>query len=282
MLILTFDIEEWFHILDNPSTRLENNWGNYESRIHINVDRILELLQEKNQPATFFCLGWIAKKYPEVIKKINNCGYEIGSHSNAHKLIFEQSRSEYQNDLQYSIRILEDLTGKKIKYYRSPGFSIREDTKWAFEILVKEGIEVDSSIFPIKRAHGGFPTISQSEPFLINYNGVQMKEFPLNIYRSFGKNFVFSGGGYFRLIPYWLIKYWTIKSNYIMSYFHPRDFDKTQPMIKELNSLRKFKSYYGLESSFSKLNNWISDFKFINIGLANKIIDWDIVPVIKV
>ncbi|MBN4062523.1 polysaccharide deacetylase family protein, partial [Bacteroidales bacterium AH-315-I05] len=152
MKVLTFDIEEWFHILDEPSTKTEKQWENYESRIHLNVDRILELLETKKQKATFFCLGWIAKKYPEVIRKIDDMGYEIATHSNLHQLVYEQTREEFKTDLENSIKLIEDITGKKIRVYRAPGFSIKEENKWAFEVLIENGIEVDCSIFPAERS----------------------------------------------------------------------------------------------------------------------------------
>ena len=116
MNILTFDIEDWFHILDNTSTKTEKDWSNFESRIYKNTERILDLLNEKNQKATFFCLGWIALKYPEVIRNIIDQGNEIGSHGNMHQLFYEQGKQKFKSDLYYSIKLLEDVSGKKIKY----------------------------------------------------------------------------------------------------------------------------------------------------------------------
>ena len=135
MNILTFDIEEWFHLLDHKGTKTELEWGNYEKRIHSNMERIFHILEKSNQKATFFCLGWIAEKYPEVIKEIISSGFEIGCHSNKHQLVFEQSPLEFENDVERAVNTLEDITGSKIKYYRAPGFSITEKNKWAFEIL---------------------------------------------------------------------------------------------------------------------------------------------------
>lgn len=274
MNILTFDIEEWFHILDNESTKSEKEWNNYESRIYSNVDRILNYLEQNNQKATFFCLGWIADKYPEVIKKINNSGYEIGCHSQNHQLVYEQNRNEFKKDIERSIKTLEDTIGKKVISYRAPGFSITKNEIWAFEELINLGIEIDSSVFPSERGHGGFPEFSPAQPCRINISGVTLKEFPINTYNIFNKAMVFSGGGYFRLFPYPLIKRATKKSKYIMTYFHPRDFDPKQPMIKELPITRKFKSYYGLNSAFNKLNRWTTEFEFVDINTAVSNIDW--------
>ena len=122
MNILTFDIEEWFHLLNNPLTKSPKNWSDFESRIERNMDSIFELLDKTNSKATFLVLGWIAKKYPHIVKRINDLGYEIGSHTHTHQLIFEQGKLNFKNDLEISINLLEDLTGKKIRIFRAPSF----------------------------------------------------------------------------------------------------------------------------------------------------------------
>ncbi|MFW5982885.1 MAG: polysaccharide deacetylase family protein [bacterium] len=281
MNILTFDIEEWFHILDNESTKTAKKWKNFEVRIHKNMERIFDILEKTNTKATFFCLGWIAETYPEVVKEIIKRGYEIGSHTRMHQLVYEQKPKEFERDLDYSIKTLEDISGKKIRYFRAPGFSINEESKFAFETLFEYGIEVDASIFPAKRAHGGFPSYSKAEPSLIKYNGITLKEFPINYASFFGKSIIYSGGGYFRLLPYALIKRWSRKSDYLMSYLHPRDFDPGQPMIKDLPLSRKFKSYVGLRSAEKKLIKWLTNFEFEDIQTAENKIDWSRVPIVQ-
>lgn len=280
MNILTFDIEEWFHLLDNESTKGEKQWANYESRIHNNVDRILDILDRHNIKATFFCLGWIARKYPEVVRKISN-KHEIGTHTDMHQLVYEQSPEEFNKDVEFSVKILEDITGQKVKYFRAPGFSITENEKWAFEVLVENGIEIDCSVFPAPRAHGGFPSYGTCEPSIISYNGISIKEFPISYTKILNKPIIFSGGGYFRLFPYSMIKQWTKQSDYMMTYLHPRDFDASQPVIQELSYFRKFKSYIGLKGAERKLNKWLTDFEFIDIATAVNKIDWENVPIVK-
>ena len=159
MNILTFDIEEWFHILDNDTTKAESDWKHYESRLPQNMDRIFSFLEGNNQSATFFVVGWIAQKYPEVIRKIDSLNFEIGSHTHFHQLMYEQSSKQINEDLRRSIHTIEDITGKKIKAFRAPGFSINEKNKWAFDILCENGITHDCSIFPASRAHGGYAKI---------------------------------------------------------------------------------------------------------------------------
>ena len=275
MNILTFDIEEWFQLLDNPTLENISKWDTFESRIEQNTERILSFLQQNDLKATFFCLGWVGKKYPHVIKKISNLGYEIGSHTTFHKLVFKHTPQSFKKDLSESIDTLSNITGKKVKYFRAPGFSIGTQNLWAFEIIAESGIEIDCSVFPAPRAHGGLPTYGTQGPSIIKYNGAQLKELPISVYSILNKNFVFSGGGYFRLFPYPLIKKWTKQSEYIMTYFHPRDFDAGQPMIDDLSLIRKFKSYVGIKSALKKLDKWVHDFEFIDIDEANKKIDWN-------
>jgi len=277
MNILTFDIEEWFHILDNDSTKSEMEWSNFEYRLDANVDRILEMLDRKNQKATFFILGWVAREFPQIVKKIHELDFDIATHSDRHQLAYNQTRKEFSVDLERSIKSIEDLTGAKVSTYRAPGFSIGEQNKWAFEELIKQGIEIDCSIFPAKRAHGGFSSYSSSSPSVIKINGISIKEMPINLLNFFGRKVIFSGGGYFRLLPYSLIKQMMHKSDYVMTYFHPRDFDKKQPVIGSLSLVRKFKSYYGLGSAFLKLEKLIDDFEFIDIREADKHINWNLV-----
>ncbi len=281
MNILTFDVEDWFHILDNQSTKGAAEWNNYHSRIDINMNKIFDFLEQHNLKATFFCLGWISKKHPHIIKKINERGFEIGSHTTYHQLIFEQTPKEFKKDLDYSIKLISDLTGKEVRCFRAPGFSIKYENLWAFEIIAEQGITIDSSVFPAIRGHGGMPKFNKSKPFIIDYKRFKIKEFPMNTIKILNNDFVFTGGGYFRFFPYWFIKKHTANSKYIMTYFHPRDFDPRQPLIKDLGIYRKFKTYYGLNGSFKKLEKWISDFEFIDIDTANKLINWDKADIIK-
>ena len=274
MNILTFDIEEWFHILDNESTKGEKEWSNFSYRLDTNMDRIFELLNKHNQKATFFCMGWVAREFPHIIKKIDSLGYEIATHSDLHQLAYDQNEAQFKEDLKRSIHSIESLISKKVISYRAPGFSIKHENRWVFESLVEEGIEIDCSIFPAKRSHGGFEEFGYAEPAWININGNRLKEFPINLYPLFGKNLIFSGGGYFRLIPYPLLKSFMKNSDYVMTYLHPRDFDAGQPMIENLSLARKFKSYYGLSGALPKLEKLITDFDFIDLSEANERIDW--------
>lgn len=279
MKILTFDIEEWFHILDNEATKTEAKWEGFESRLNGNMDKIHGMLEE--QKATFFCLGWVARKYPEVLKKIDRKGHEIATHSDLHQLAYEQNRKTFEQDLERSIKSIEDVIGKKVRTYRAPGFSLMEQNKWVFEVLIKNGIEIDASIFPAERSHGGFAQFGHAEPCWIDIDGMRMKEFPINLSSFAGKNLIFSGGGYFRLFPYPLLDVMTKNSDYVMTYFHPRDFDSEQPMVPGLNVIRKFKSYYGLKDCLPKLDKLIKKYEFVDIRTAEASIDWEKAKIVK-
>ena len=275
MNILTFDIEEWFHILNNPSTDNESSWGAFEYRLKSNLERILTLLNDSNNVATFFCLGWVARKYPEIINTIALQGHEIGSHSNEHQLIYRHNRKFFKSDLEVSIKTLEDIIGSKVKSYRAPGFSLVSDTLWVFEELALQGIEYDSSIFLGNHSHSARIREFGLKPSMININGSLIKEFPINSVKLISKEVAFSGGGYFRFIPYPIIKRLMKQSEYIMTYFHPRDFDSDQPIISDLSAFRKFKSYYGLKGAFTKAGKLVNDFDFISLSHADKIMNWN-------
>ncbi len=278
MRILTFDIEEWFHLLENESTCDSNSWGDFPVRIHDNVDRLLEILSDTDTKATFLIIGWIAEKYPEVVRKIAE-RYEIGSHTMSHELVWARDREAFRNDLSRSVKLLEDLSGKPVKYFRAPGFSIRESEPWAFEVIHECGIEIDCSVFPARHAHGGIENYGKAIPSIIGYNGIKLKELPVGFHTIFGKNIIYSGGGYFRLLPYGLIRKWTRDDDYVMSYLHPRDLDTGQPRLEGLSATRRFKSYVGISGAEKKLRRWLSEFEFTDIAEADHNIEWDKVPV---
>jgi polysaccharide deacetylase family protein (PEP-CTERM system associated) len=274
MKILTFDVEDWFHLLAVESVKTETGWNRYESRLQKNMECIYSVLEKHRVGATFFCLGWVAENFPDIIRTIDKLGYEIGSHAHMHQLVYEQDESGFRADVERSIKTIEDLIGKKVRTFRAPGFSITGEVPWAFAILSDLGIEIDSSVFPGKRGHGGFPSYGEASPNILNYNGIKIKEFPISTKTIFSRKIFFSGGGYFRLLPYSLIKSWSKQADYMMTYFHPRDFDPEQPVMPGLSLYRRFKSYVGLSGTKNKLEQLLTDFSFSDVRTACKIIDW--------
>ena len=280
MKILTFDIEDWFHIIQKYPDNILEKWDNYEVRIHNGMDRIFKVLDDNDIKATFFIVGYIARKHPEIVKRIHNLGYEIAAHSDMHKTAYHQTREEYKQDLSDCMNSLESITGEKVISYRAPGFSIKKENIWAFEVLNELGIKYDASIFPAKRENGGFDDFSESRPSIIKYKGMKINEFPMSVNTFLGKRFTVTGGGYFRAFPYRFMKNMIKNSDYTMTYFHPRDFDSHQPMLEGLSLKRKFKSYYNLSKSYTKLKQMVYDFDFIDMREASQLVDWNNVPIV--
>lgn len=279
MNILTFDIEDWYNCDFITS---DFNWDKYEVRIYGGIEKILQELETRNLKGTFFCLGWIAEKHPDIIRKIHAKGHHIGCHSYQHELSFRFDRDGFKQDTEKSKKLIEDLIGESIDAFRAPGFSITEKNIWALEVLTELGFEYDCSVFPAAHDYGGLASYGKAEPAMLNLsNGKQIKEFPINIQPVFGKDIVFSGGGFFRFFPYSLIKHWANKSLYMMTYFHTRDFDPDQPIIDSLPMMRKFKSYVGLSTSFAKFQRLLNDFEFVSLKEADLLIDWKTVRQIQ-
>jgi polysaccharide deacetylase family protein (PEP-CTERM system associated) len=272
MKILSFDIEDWYNC---DFSDKDLNWDRHEVRIYEGVDRILEQLEIHQKKATFFCLGWLAEKHPLVIKKIKQNGHHLGCHSYQHQLAFEFSKEQFHQDTDKAKKLIEDVSGDEVNAYRAPGFSITSNNTAYFEVLAKLGFIYDASVFPASHDYGGLPGFGVSRPCIIETSSGILKEFPMNTYNFLGNDLVFSGGGFFRVLPYFIIRRLSKKSQYLMTYFHPRDFDKNQPVIKTLSLKREFKSYVGLKGSFSKFIHYISDFDFVSIEQANEVIDWE-------
>lgn len=278
MNILTFDIEDWYcHDVESGN----KDWGNLECRIYEGVDRILDSLAERNLKGTFFIVGWLAEHHSSVIKKIAQAGHQIGCHTYQHELLTNFNRDQLFEDTRKAKCIIEDAIGAEISAFRAPAFSITRDNLYAFDVLGELGFTIDCSIFPTKRDFGGMPDYGASEPRIIEHNGYQFKEFPINPGKMLGREIVFSGGGYFRLFPYPLIKKLTSNQEYTMTYFHPSDFDPGQPDMPHLSSRQRIKNRIGLQSAYGKYLRYISDFDFVNIKQAEELIDWNKIPVVK-
>jgi len=199
-----------------------------------------------------------------------------------HQLVYELTPDQFKADLHDAIRAIEDAVGKKVTSYRAPGFSVTASCPWFFEALIEQGIEVDSSIFPAPRAHGGYPGFGAARPARVQTPSGIIKELPINIKTVLGKPIIFSGGGYFRLIPLSLLRRWIDNADYVMTYFHPRDFDPGQPVIEDLSPIRKFKSYVGLDSSLAKLDAILDECNCIDLQTAVASVDWEKAKVISI
>ena len=265
--IFTVDIEDWFHILDFPETAQIKSWHNFEKRVEIGTHKILKVLEKNNIQGTFFILGWIAEKYPDLVKLIADLGHDIGCHSYNHPLLYNLSETEFRNDTEVAMERIYAATGVTTKYYRAPGFSVKNENLWALEILCNLGFEVDCSIFPVGRAHGGIERYGRQMPHkIILPSGRSITELPINYSKKLGVNLVYGGGGYFRITPYFLMRRLFRSSPYNMTYFHPRDFDPGQPRLSGLSRMRKFKCYVGVTSSLKKLEKLTDEFEFCSVS----------------
>lgn len=284
MNILTFDIEEWYIEKAFKGDRFERY-----AKFDAYLDNLLKLLEETSKKATFFCVGKMATEFPKVIRKIAEQGHEIGCHSNVHTWLNKMTPEQVLQDTNEAVDSLEQCVGKKVLSYRAPAFSIGEKNKWAFEVLAECGIERDASIFPASRDFGGFSSFGYREPVLITHNEVQMKEFPICTASLFGKEFAYSGGGYFRFFPLWLVKNELKKAPYSMCYFHIGDLlpetngvmsrKEYEEYFKETGTVinrykRYFKSNFGKKGAFEKLERLINTLDFENVEHASSTIDW--------
>ena len=273
MNILTFDIEDWYNC---DFLSQDFNWDKYEVRIYDSVDKILNELARHKLKATFFCLGWLAEKHPDIIRRIYAHGHQIGCHSYQHELAHRFDKEGFRADTLKAKQLIENVIGESITCFRAPGFSITEKNLWALEVISELGFNYDCSIFPAQHEYGGLSSFGDAEPVLIKLpNGNFIKEFPMSIKKICGKKVVYSGGGFFRIFPYSLIKLWASQASYLMTYFHPRDFDKNQPILKSLPFHRKIKSYIGLSKSFSKFQKMLIDFDFVSLAKADLEINWN-------
>lgn len=278
MRIITFDIEDWYNHDDYSR---DFAWEKHEVRIYEGTEKILSSLAERDLKGTFFCVGWIAEHHPRVIKDIAAAGHHIGCHSYQHELASRFTPEQFKEDTYKAKCIIEDVAGCEVNAFRVPSFSITASNLWTFDILTELGFTYDSSIFPSTHEFGGIPAYPAVPSLLKTHNGV-LKEFPICLGHFVGREIVYSGGGYFRVIPYSLLKKWTSRDSYVLSYFHPSDFDPGQPNMPQLPIMRQIKNRVGLKGAFSKFKKYIKDFDFVDVLDADRQIDWSECPIIDI
>lgn len=264
-LLLTIDVEDWFQVENLRPVFHPDSWDSQEYRVEYNIDRILELLSKNSTKATFFVLGNLALKFPNMIKKIANENHEIASHGYGHIMLTDLSDEEIYEDLKNSKQILEELTSKKVIGYRAPAFSI---TDRAYNILYELGYEYDSSLylFSLHDRYGKVDTSlfdKREGIHLLHQSGI--KELTMPMMKKLSKNIPWAGGGYFRLIPYGMyrdgINKFLSENEYFMFYMHPWEIDDKQPRVKEISKFNYFRHYYGLGNTYSKLQKLLNDFE---------------------
>jgi len=265
--ILTVDVEDWFHLLEVRGGYSYADWEQLPSRVVASTERLLEIFEEHRVRATFFFIGWVAARNKDLVRRIAEAGHELGSHSYWHELLARHDRPSLERDLEVSRKVIEDASGMAVRGFRAPGFSMTRDSAWAFDLILRQGFEYDSSIWPGHPSYGGFETRFAS-PFRIRCAGGDLVEIPAST-RVRGLPLPYSGGGYLRLLPERLIRA-CIESNAKRAiptalYVHPRDFDAEQPRIP-LSLARKFRSYVGLSNAERKLRTLLGAFAWTSAG----------------
>ena len=261
----TVDVEDYFQVNNLSRVVRRSDWDMQPSRVERNTRKIMDLLSRFEIKATFFVLGWIAERLPNIVRDIKKLGHEIASHGYAHQLVYEQTPEAFREDVKKAKKILEDIIQEPVLGYRAPTFSITEVSRWAFGILAEEGFMYDSSIFPARRAKGGF---AQAQRYPHKISNGRMWEFPISTSMVFGKSIPFSGGGYFRLFPYWFVKKAICRINSegkpVIVYVHPWEFDIEQPKIRS-SRVNNFKHYVNISKTEGKLKQLLRDFEFTSI-----------------
>ena len=254
-VIFTIDVEGFYHILDVSGTPQISEWDQIPSRVEYGLNRLLDLLASRNQCCTMFFLGYIAQRFPGLVKRAVELGHEIASHGMYHTMVSTQTAAQFASDAADSRKLLEDVSGQAVSGWRSAGFSPNHSTPWYFEELVKSGYKYDSSLVPNRKQHQAMSPI-QLAPYPIHTPSGKLLEFPISVAQIAGNYVNMFGGGYLRFFPAWLIKQEARKvraERPLIVYIHPREMDPGHPKIN-MNVLRRFKSYVNIQSVPGKLN----------------------------
>jgi polysaccharide deacetylase family protein (PEP-CTERM system associated) len=262
-IAFTVDVEEWFHILDADSAPRPATWNEQTSRIERNTRTLLDHLDAAGVSGTFFTLGWVAERYPELVREIARRGHEVASHGHEHVLAFRVGRELFREDVRRSKQALEAALGEEVIGYRAAGFSITEETPWAFEELAEAGFRYDSSVFPAKRGHGGFPDGLPVPHRIAVGGGRDLVEFPIPPLDLGVLQIPFSGGGYLRLLPAPFVRACIRRSlaqgTPVNVYVHPREVDPGQPRVP-LSRKRNFMTYVNIRRGESKILSLLRSF----------------------
>lgn len=262
----TVDVEDYFQVEAFSQTIDRKDWGAYESRVVNNTIRILDLLDAYNTSGTFFVLGWVAKRNPELVREIDSRGHEVASHGMSHKLIYNQTQDEFRQETIDSKKLLEDIIQKEVRGYRAATYSITKKSFWALDILCEAGYKYDSSIFPILHDRYGIADINTKPHVITTPSNNRIVEFPISVFKNKIFNVPISGGGYFRLFPYGITKYLlgllNRKNLPFMFYIHPWEVDPHQPEISNIKLSTKFRHYNNISRCEDRLGKLLGDFKF--------------------
>lgn len=279
MHILTFDVEEWYYLYTYPYKYLTNRSREIPLSLERETRKIFRLLEDKNCKATFFWLGEEAERYPMLVRELKDHGHEIGVHSFSHLKIEQMGKNAFKMNLEKAVKTIEDIAGQKVTSYRAPFFSLTWKSLWALEILKDLGIECDSST--VEKRHIGSQNIPAT-PFIIKNNGIALKEFPATSFPVFRFDFKYASSGYFRVTPYNFLYHKMSTSPYLLSYFHPRDFDRAIHKKIRWNPYLRLKYRIGAGQAFMQLDKLSDVIPWVSLQEAQNLINWDEVKVIEI
>lgn len=279
---MSVDVEDYFHVAALSEAISRDDWESLNSRVDASTRRLLDLFDEAGTTATFFTLGWVAERHPELVREIQRRGHEVACHGYSHKLVYEQTPEEFRAETLRSKGLLEDIIGQPVDGYRAASYSITARSRWALDILVEAGFAYDSSIFPVRHDLYGMPGAERFPHRLETEGGASIVEFPPSTARVLGQNLPAAGGGYFRLYPYSLSR-WLIRrlnegeGQPAIFYLHPWEVDPDQPRI-EAGWRSRFRHYNNLHKCEGRLRRLLNEFRFttakavisaIGLGPAN-------------
>jgi polysaccharide deacetylase family protein (PEP-CTERM system associated) len=260
---MTIDVEDYFQVSAFAGAISRDSWPTRECRVEANIERILGILAAGNAKGTFFTLGWIAERYPELIRRIVGEGHELASHGYGHRRANEQTRADFLDDITRAKTILEDIAGLPVRGYRAPSFSIDKRNPWAFECLRDAGYSYSSSVYPVHHDHYGMPDAPR-----FPYASVEgLTEIPISTVRAGRRNIPIGGGGYFRLLPY-VASRWAIERFHreekrpMIFYMHPWEIDPGQPRVAGVDAKSRFRHYVSLHRTEGRLERLLQDFRW--------------------
>lgn len=261
--LLTIDVEEWFHTSALDPYIGPDQWDHLESRVVANVHRLLEILEAHQTRATFFILGWVAERFPGLVREIDALGHEICCHGYRHRCIYDLTQARFKDYLERSKMILEDLVGKPVRGYRATSFSIVKKTLWALDLIKDAGFSYDSSIFPV--SHHDFYGLEGCPRFPFRFEN-DLIEIPPSTIKLLGRNIPVAGGGYFRLYPYWVtglgIRSINKEGYPAIVYLHPWELDPHCPRVNHADGRTRFRQYINLAKTEARLHRLLSEFRW--------------------
>lgn len=264
---MTVDVEDWFHVAAFFDHIGRNDWSTLEYRAEANTDRVLELFEQAGIKGTFFVLGWVTERSPELVRRIHAAGHEVACHGWSHEFVYRQTPEVFRDETRRSKRMLEDALGVQIGGYRASTYSITQSALWALDILLEEGFTYDSSIFPIRHPQYGIPGASREPGRMRTPQGREIVEFPLSTAKFGPIELPVAGGGYFRILPYWLTTAGLRSLNEreqrpFIFYFHPWEIDPAQPRVRNAKLSSKLRHYTNLARCEARLLRLLGDFRF--------------------